>query len=68
MNVRLRLGQIPVTGPIRNYLINNIILFSSIGHIQSIKTDVLQIFSIITGDETEFLSPMMFSNKYITGI
>ena len=33
----------------------------SIGHFQSIKTDVLQIFSIIAGDETEFLSPMMFS-------
>ena len=33
-----------------------------IGHFQSIKTDVLQIFSFITGDKTEFLSPMMFSN------
>ena len=40
----------------------------SIGHFQSIKTDVLQIFSFTTGDKTEFLSPMMFSNKYITGI
>ena len=33
-----------------------------IGHFQSIKTDVLQIFSFITGDKTEFLSPMMLSN------
>ena len=33
-----------------------------IGHFQSIKTDVLQIFSFISGDKTEFLSPMMFSN------
>ena len=39
-----------------------------IGRFQAIKTDVLLIFSFITGDETEFLSPMMFSNEYITGI
>ena len=39
-----------------------------IGHFQAIKTDVLLIFSFITGDKTEFLSPMMFSNEYITGI
>ena len=39
-----------------------------IGHFQSIKTGVLLIFSFITGDKTEFLSPMMFSNEYITGI
>ena len=32
------------------------------------KTDVLLIFSFITGDKTEFLSQMMFSNEYITGI
>ena len=39
-----------------------------IGRFQAIKTDVLLIFSVITGDKTEFLSPMMFSNEYITGI
>ena len=33
-----------------------------IGHFQSIKTDVLKIFSFITGDKTGFLSQMMFSN------
>ena len=33
-----------------------------------LKTDVLLIFSFITGDKTEFLSPMMFSNEYITGV
>ena len=38
------------------------------GRFQVIKTDVLLIFSFITGDQTEFLSPMMFSNEYITGI
>ena len=32
------------------------------------KKRVLLIFSFITGDKTEFLSPMMFSNEYITGI
>ena len=46
-----------------------IFLFSSgIGHFLSIKADVLQTFSFITGDKTECLSPMMFSNYYITGI
>ena len=40
----------------------------SIGCFQAIRTDVLLIFSFITGDKTEFLSPMMFSNEYITGI
>ena len=35
-----------------------------IGRFQAIKTDVLLIFSFITG--TEFLSPMIFSNEYIT--
>ena len=39
-----------------------------IGRFQAIKTDVLLIFSFIIGDKTEFLSPMMFSNEYITGI
>ena len=39
-----------------------------IGRFQAIKTDVLLIFSFITGDKTEFLSPMMFSTEYITGI
>ena len=39
-----------------------------IGRFQAIKTDVLLIFSFITGDKTAFLSPMMFSNEYITGI
>ena len=38
-----------------------------IGHFQSIKTGVLLIFSFIAGDKTKFLSPMMFSNEYITG-
>ena len=38
-----------------------------IGRFQAIKTDVLLIFSFIIGDKTEFLSPMMFSNEYITG-
>ena len=45
-----------------------ITLNKCIGHFQSIKTGVLLIFSFITGDKTEFLSPMMFSNEYITGI
>ena len=36
---------------------------NGIGHFQSIKTDVLQIFSIITGDKTEFLSPMTFQTN-----
>ena len=40
----------------------------AIGRFHAIKTDVLLIFSFITGDKTEFLSPMMFSNEYITGI
>ena len=39
-----------------------------IGRFQAIKTDVLLIFSFITGDKTEFISLMMFSNDYITGI
>ena len=39
-----------------------------LGRFQAIKTDVWLIFSFITGDKTEFLSPMMFSNEYITGI
>ena len=39
-----------------------------IGRFQSIKTGVLLIFSFITGDKTEFLSPMIISNEYITGI
>ena len=39
-----------------------------LGRFQAIKTDVLLIFSFITGDKTEFLSPMMFSNEYIIGI
>ena len=43
-------------------------LYCCIGRFQAIKTDVLLFFSFITGDKTEFLSPMMFSNKYITGI
>ena len=41
---------------------------AGIGRFQAIKTDVLLIFSFITGDKTEFLSPMMFSNEYITEI
>ena len=41
---------------------------SGIGRFQAIKTDVLLNFSFITCDKTEFLSPMMFSNQYITGI
>ena len=41
---------------------------TGIGRFQAIKTDVWLIFSFITGDKTEFLSPMMFSNEYITGI
>ena len=39
-----------------------------LGRFHAIKTDVLLIFSFITGDKTKFLSPMMFSNEYITGI
>ena len=39
-----------------------------IGRFQSIKTGVLLILSFITGDEIEFLPPMMFLNEYITGI
>ena len=39
-----------------------------IGRFQSIKTGVLLIFSIITGDKIEFLPSMMFLNEYITGI
>ena len=41
---------------------------AGIDRFQAIKTDVLLIFSFITCDKTEFLSPMMFSNEYITGI
>ena len=41
---------------------------NGIGRFQAIKTDVLLIFLFITGDNSEFLSPMMFSNEYITGI
>ena len=44
------------------------IQYMGIGRFQSIKTGVLLIFSFITGDKTEFLLPMMFSNEYITGI
>ena len=47
---------------------NNTFFLNCIGRFQAIKTDVLLIFSFITGDKTEFLSPMMFSNEYITGI
>ena len=45
-------------------VINSLLFLLStyIGHFQSIKTDVLQIFTFITCDKTEFLSPMMFSN------
>ena len=42
--------------------------WASIGRFQAIKTVVSLIFSFITGDKTEFLSQMMFSNEYITGI
>ena len=42
--------------------------FCRIGRFQSIKTGVLLIFSFITSDKTEFLSPMMFSKEYIAGI
>ena len=38
-----------------------LVKFHLIGRFQAIKTDVLLIFSFITGDKTEFLSPMMFS-------
>ena len=41
---------------------------AGIGRFQAIKTDVWLIFSFITCDKTEFLSPMMFSKEYITGI
>ena len=44
---------------------NKALLMSYIGRFQAIKTDVWLIFSFITCDKTEFLSPMMFSNKYI---
>ena len=40
----------------------------SIGHFQAIKNDILLIFSFITGDKTEFLSPTIISNEFITGI
>ena len=33
-----------------------------LGHFQSIKPVVLLNLSLITGDKTDFLSPMMFSN------
>ena len=35
-----------------------------IGHFQSIKPAVLHIFSLITIDKTDVLSPVMFSNLY----
>ena len=35
-------------------------VISDIGHFQSIKTSVLQMFSLITGDKTDFLSPVLF--------
>ena len=44
------------------------IQYMGIDRFQAIKTDVLLIVSFITGDKTEFLSPMMFSNEYITGV
>ena len=54
--------------PLIEYVVNVVTWMPYIGHVQSIKTGVLLIFSFITGDKTEFLSPMMFSNEYITGI
>ena len=54
------MGSTYWTHPIRTHM--------GIGRFQAIKTDVLLIFSFITGDKSEFLSPMMFSNEYITGI
>ena len=44
------------------------ISINGIGPFQSIKNGVLLIFSFITSDKTEFLSPMMLSKDYITGI
>ena len=44
------------------------IITPGIGRFQAIKTDVLLIFSFITGDKTEFVSTIMFSNEYIIGI
>ena len=44
------------------------LIVQCIGRFQSIKNGVLLIFSFITSDKTEFLSPMIFSKEYITGI
>ena len=53
-------------------VVKNMVVVNSvdphIGCFQAIKTDVWLIFSFITCDKTEFLSPMMFSNEYIPGI
>ena len=54
--------------PIASVQVINTVLIHCIGRFQAIKTDVLLIFSFITGDKTEFLSPIMFSNEYITDI
>ena len=66
MDVYMRI--ICVSAHSRTTVIAAVVLCKRIGRFQAIKTDVLLIFSFITGDKTEFLSPMMFSNEYITGI
>ena len=43
-------------------------MITGIGHFQPIKPAVFHIFSLITSDKTDFLSPVLFSNYYITGI
>ena len=53
---------------IKAYECMYVCMYVCIGRFQAIKTDVLLIFSFITGDKTKFLSPMMFSNENITGI
>ena len=66
---RIPIDQIVFSLTSINYIdVSIYIIVLKKGRFQAIKTDVLLIFSFITGDKTEFLSPMMFSNEYITGI
>ena len=62
-NVHTKVGKILSIGSQdikRNEILTS--MKDCIGRFQAIKTDILLIFSFITGDKTEFLSPMMFSN------
>ena len=68
MNEKSRKNRAGDGGILTKLLISQSLIAPEYNRFQAIKTDVLLIFSFITGDKTEFLSPMMFSNEYITGI